>query len=256
MRHAGITLFSFFILLITSTAVFAVPTTVTVRVKSKDSKFIGTSMGGVLVTIRDVYTDELLAQGVTQGSTGNTDRIMNASATSRTVLSDAQSAHFTATLDIDEPTYIKIAAYGPLAQKQSANRASLTQWIVPGKHISTGDALLLELAGLVVDVQSPPAHIVFERVPRQITITANVTMLCGCPITPGGVWAVQQFEVTALIKKDGRSIGTLPLQYGGEPSQFTGTYEAHEKGIYEGIVYAYDASNGNTGLDNVTFIIR
>ncbi|MBT5659166.1 MAG: hypothetical protein HOJ02_03315, partial [Rhodospirillaceae bacterium] len=50
----------------------AEPTRLTVRVMAKDAKFIGTSIGGARITIRDVDTGELLAQGVTEGSTGNT----------------------------------------------------------------------------------------------------------------------------------------------------------------------------------------
>jgi len=54
----------------------AEPTDITVRVISRDAKFIGSSMGGVRITNRDADTGEILAQGMTKGGTGNTNRIM------------------------------------------------------------------------------------------------------------------------------------------------------------------------------------
>lgn len=54
----------------------AVPTEIVVKVKSKDGKFIGSSMGGVLITLKDAHTGELLAKSVTKGGTGDTDLIM------------------------------------------------------------------------------------------------------------------------------------------------------------------------------------
>ena len=53
-------------------------TQIDVRVISKGGKFIGTSMGGVLITIRDAKTAELLAKGVTRGTTGDTEKIIAA----------------------------------------------------------------------------------------------------------------------------------------------------------------------------------
>lgn len=49
----------------------AQPTKITVRAKAKDAKFIGTSVGGALILIRNADTGELLASGRTEGSTGN-----------------------------------------------------------------------------------------------------------------------------------------------------------------------------------------
>ena len=53
-------------------------TGITVRVRSKDAKFVGSSMGGALVTIRNADTGELLTKGVTVGTTGDTERLMSA----------------------------------------------------------------------------------------------------------------------------------------------------------------------------------
>ena len=55
----------------------AAETRVMVRARTKDAKFIGTSMGGALVVIRKADTGEVLASGLTSGGTGDTRRIMN-----------------------------------------------------------------------------------------------------------------------------------------------------------------------------------
>ena len=115
---------------------------------------------------------------------------------------------------------------------------------------------MLELPGLVVDVQSPPTHIKLEGLPQEVKIEANIAMLWGCPLTPGGVWEANKFEVKTLLKRDGKHYDIIHMSYAGAPSQFVGNYMVKEKGVYEGIVYAYDPANGNTGLDNVTFIVQ
>ena len=67
-------------------------TRVTVRVLAKGAKFIGSSMGGVQITIRDADTGDLLAEGVAQGSTGDTHKIMKAAQTRHSPVSTAGAA--------------------------------------------------------------------------------------------------------------------------------------------------------------------
>jgi hypothetical protein len=73
---------------------------------------------------------------------------------------------------------------------------------------------------------------------------------------PGGMWDASKIEVAALLKRNGKRVGVLPMQYAGTPNQFTGTWNIKEAGLYETIVYAYDASNGNTGVDRGTFRVK
>lgn len=154
----------------------AVETNVTVNVLSKDAKFIGSSMGGALVTIRNADTGELLAKGLTEGSTGNTGLLMKDPITRRSTLVDEHSAKFQATIDINEPTRVEISARGPLAQRQSMDAASVTQWLLPGKDVTAGNAVLLEIPGFVVDVLAPAAHQRFGGT-DEITVRVNLTMM-------------------------------------------------------------------------------
>ena len=169
-------------------------------------------------------------------------------------LATGDSARAELRIDIDEPVLVKISARGPLAQRQSAGQVSATQWVVPGKHLSGGDGVLLVMPGFVVDVLDPPTHRKLEGV-TEVEVRANVTMMCGCPLTPGGLWDADGIEVMALMRRNGAPAGQLPLTYSGSASQFSGKIDTSQPGTYEAIVYAYDPGNGNTGLDRVTFIV-
>ncbi|MGB6970274.1 MAG: hypothetical protein WBD76_13595 [Methyloceanibacter sp.] len=242
-------------LALSSVAALAEPTDITVRIISKDAKFVGSSMGGARITVRDAETGELLATGVTEGSTGDTQTIVGKRERGKPISND-DSAKFTAVLDLDRPRLVELRAFGPLAQRQSAVSVSSTQWVVPGKHITGGDAWLLEIPGLVVDVLDPPTHVQLKGTPQKITLKANVTAMCGCPIEPGGLWDANKYEVAAILSRNGKVDRTVPLAFAGKTSQFETEIELGDKGVYDATVYAYDAANGNTGLDRVTFVIR
>jgi hypothetical protein len=237
-----------------SASAFAEPTEITVRVLGKDSKFVGSSMGGARVVLRDAETREILAQGVTEGSTGDTKRIMQAE-NPRAVRSTEDAAKFTATLDLDEPRLIEVEAYGPLAQPQAAHRVTATQWVVPGAHLSGGDGWVLELPGFVVDVLAPPAHVKLPPDTKTVSLRANVALMCGCPITPGGLWDADKLEVKALLTRNGERLAPIDLKFAGETSQFEGSIPVFGTGLYAVTVYAHDPANGNTGLDRTTFIV-
>ncbi len=230
---------------------WATPTHIAVHVIAKGAKFIGTTMGGIQITIRDADTGELLAKGVTEGGTGDTKRIM----AGEKPLSTESAAKFDATIDIDQPRRIEVTAFGPLARRNTANTVSSTQWVVPGKDITGGDGWLLEMPGFFVDIQNPPMHVMFKGAPQAIPLKANVRMMCGCPIKPGGLWDANQFEVSALIRRNGQPAGTTKLHYAGKTSEFAGSLKIDKPGTYEATIYAYDPKTGNTGLDNTTFIV-
>jgi len=191
---------------------------------------------------------------VTQGGTGDTRLIMHEDRGARAILSDDSAAKFTATLDLDEPRLIEAEAYGPLGQPQAAAPVLSTQWVVPGRGITGGDGWVLEVPGFAVDVLSPPAHVRIPAKEAKVPVTANVVMMCGCPIEPEGLWDADKLEVKAIVKRNGERIGEVDLAYAGKTSQFAGEVPVETPGLYEVIVYAHDPGNGNTGLDRTTFI--
>lgn len=242
-------------LLLAGTA-HAEPTEITVRVISKDAKFIGTSMGSMRVTLRNAQTGEVLASGLTEGGTGDTKRIMHKDAGRRATLSDPSTAKFTASLDLAEPALVEVEAYGPLAQLQSAHRVTSSQWVIPGRNVSGGDGWVLELPGFVVDVLGPPAHMKLPASTTQVDVRANVVMMCGCPIEPKGEWDADKFEVKAIVKRDGKLMPSVSLSYAQQTSQFAGVVPVDAPGTYDVTVYAYDPGNGNTGVDRTTFVVE
>jgi hypothetical protein len=150
-------------------------TPVTVRVLSMEAKFIGDSTGGARMTIRDADTGALLAEGVTEGSTGDTERLMRTPRERGATLATPGSAAYEAVLDLDRPTRVEITAYGPLAQLQSAVSASTTRWVLPGKGLAAGNGVLLELAGFALDVLAPPAHSIVDD--QEVEVRVNLVML-------------------------------------------------------------------------------
>lgn len=154
---------------------FAEETAVTVRVLSRDAKLIGSSMGGARVTLRDAETGELLAEGVTAGSTGDTARLMATPRERGATLATPGAAAYDTTIDLDRPTLVEITAFGPLAQRQSAVSASTTRWVLPGKDLTGGDGVVLELAGFALDVLAPPAHSAVAG--QEVEVLFNLVML-------------------------------------------------------------------------------
>lgn len=249
----SLTLFSLAMLCIPQAV--AEETGIDVRVRSHGAKFIGSSMGGVRVLIRNADTGELLAKGVTKGSTGDTKKLMKTKTGVNETLATPDAAVFNGTINIDEPTRVYIEASGPLAQRQSTQQVSHTRWVMPGKPLTGGDGVLLTLPGFVVDILEPPAHTKLTEIPQQIVIRANVTLMCGCPVEPGGLWDAEQYEIKVILKRDGERVAEHALTYAGQPSQFHHQLQITEPGVYEATVYAHDPKLGNTGLDRTTFII-
>jgi len=237
----------------------ALETRIVVTAKAKDAKFIGTSMGGALVVVRDSATGAVLRQGTIAGSTGDTKRIMQEPLRRGMALSDEKSARFEARLDIDEPLLATVEVYAPLAQRQAAVQAQTQIWLIPGKDMAgSGDGIMLEIPGFAVDVLLPQAHekIKLSEGSAHLTVRANVVMMCGCPIEPGGIWDAGACEVTALVKHNGQPLTGFALPYAGTASTFEGRIEVRAPGIYEIIVYAYAPATGNTGLDRTAVVVE
>ncbi len=224
-----------------------------VRVHSKDAKFIGSSIGGAKIIVKDDTTGEILAEGITRGSTGDTEKIMQQPRKRGERLSDENTAGFLASLDISEPVFVTVEAIAPVNKRQAAVKSSTQLWIIPGKNIE-GDGVVLEVPGFVVDILSPQTH---ERIQQQdeVQITANVVLMCGCPVTPEGIWNANDYEVAALVKEENGEPVMVQLEPLQKQSTFTGNISL-DPGNYEVTVYAFDPATGNTGLDKTNIIIN
>ena len=248
MRIERIALLSLFSLGSAQIAI-AEPTEITVHVMAKDSKFIGTEMGGVQVSLRDADSGEALAQGLISGGTGNTAKIMTDGHARRDILSDGTAAKFSATLDLQMPRRITVTATGPMILKDAAMTASSTQWVLPGKPVNGGDGWVLELLGFAITLTEPlPVNVELYGKSATIQVKAKITMQCGCPITPGGMWDANKLQIAAMLERGGKIFPATPLSYAGQPSTFAGDVAISEPGDYTVDLYAYDPATGNTGL--------
>jgi len=218
------------------------PTRVDVHVVARDAKLIGSAVGGAEVMIRDARTGEVLAEGIHEGGTGDTDLIMGPRERGVDVFDTPGAAVFSAELPLTEPRAIRVEAAGPLDHASARNRAETTLLVVPGRHLE-GDGIVLELWGYIVEIVELGANVANAE---GLGVIARVTMLCSCPTEPGGLW--EAGEVTArLIGDDGTVVSESALAYLGEDSSYGGDLGAPDPGTYELRVIAVSAETGNAG---------
>lgn len=165
----------------------AEPTQVEVRVIARGAKFLGGYAASVRITLTDADTGETLAQGMTAGTTGDTQRIMSGGKDGDGKRASADSAIFRTTLDIDRPRRVTAEVTGPLSQPQATTTATSTQWILPGHDVTAGDGWLIELPGLIIDIADPIAYR-WVKAGDTVPLRVGVTMLCGCAISEKGPW--------------------------------------------------------------------
>jgi len=133
----------------------AVPTKVLVRAISRDAKVISSHVGGARITIRDVATGAVLAEGIQQGGSGDTRLIMQEPhARGTTVYDTPNAASYVATLLLERPTVVEVTAEGPLSAPQAMQRTSKTLLLVPGQDV-LGEGILLEIHGFIVELLAP-----------------------------------------------------------------------------------------------------
>ncbi len=223
-----------------------------IRAKAKDAKFIGSSIGGARILVKNSLTGEILAEGTTRGSTGNTDKIMKQDWKRGKNLSEENTAGFEAVLNIENPLFVTIEAYAPFNKKQARVMSSTQMWVIPGKDIS-GDGVVLEIPGFTVDIISPQTH---ERISEdtEVEIMANIVMMCGCPVTENGIWDSTQYEIKALLTSEDGKTSEVKLNATDKASTFSAKTKL-SKGLYEVLVYAFDPVSGNIGVDKTNIIV-
>ena len=230
-------------LLSISTAAHAEPTPVTVRVISQDAKFVGDSMGGARVILRDARTGRVVAEGVTKGGTGDTDLIMKSAGRSP-LRASAGAAAFSATLDIERPTLVNLEVEGPLSRPGSIIKVSSQRWLIPGEAVTSGNGWMVELPGLAIT----PEVSVSEG---KIHIAAKVELMCGCPITPGGLWDAADYRVTASLWRGNRRVEEADLTFVRAPGGYEGALPVTRRGNYRLVLFARNRTTGNTGMTQV-----
>lgn len=230
------------------------PTRVMVRAASHDAKIIGSAVGGARITVYDARTGQRLAQGVQEGGTGSTEKlVVEPRKRGERVFDVDGAAGYLARLDLSEPTLVRIEAEGPLGTPHATQRASRTLLLVPGEHV-LGDGVILELYGFTVELLEPssdPTEFFGEEMP----VRARVTMLCGCPTEPGGLWDSSDYTIEArILREDGSVVEKARLEFAGETSVYAGRIPVppEEEGLSLQVL-AMDAGKANFGMVHRAF---
>lgn len=173
-------------------------TQVDVRVLARGAKFIGGYSDSARVVLTDADTGEVLARGLTRGTTGDTRRILAGGVDGDTRRSTPDSAVYRATLDLAKPRRVTATVTGPLSQPQAAITVTSTQWLLPGRNVTQGDGWVLELPGLVVDLVEPAA---FQPAKQgaALPLQVAVTMMCGCALSEDGPWKAGAVEARTTV---------------------------------------------------------
>lgn len=225
--------------------VAATATDVVVRVISQDAKFVGDLTGGAEVRLVDAASGTLLAEGIVRGSTGDTDRIMAATGRAPPRATEG-SAAFRATVAIDRPTLVRVEVRGPLGVPQTMQRATSERWLVPGQAAIGTDGWVIELPGLAIRMLTAlPAT---ARRETALPLAAHVQLMCGCPITPGGMWDAADYVVTAEIRQTGAAALRVPMTFSAAPGEYRALWTPDAPGPAELFITAYNRRTGNAGV--------
>lgn len=234
------------------------PTKLTIRALAKDAKFIGTGIGGAYIIVKNHETQEILAKGYTVGASGNTDLVVSKPKARYERITDDKTAKFVATLNISEPLFVDITAIAPFNRKSAAIQATTQVWVIPNKDIF-GDGIILEIPGFIVDILSPTAHELISfgaEQKREVTLKVNTVMMCGCTIQNDGIWNASNYDVAAIVRKEGIEIVKVKLIKTAEDNIFEVKIPVKESGNYELIVTAFDNKAYNTGVDKINFVVK
>lgn len=225
-----------------------VETKVMIRAIARDAKVIGEHVGGARITVRDAATGQVLAQGMQSAGTGDTETIMKKPRVrGATVYGTPDASGFLAVLHLEHPTEVEITAEGPLGSPQATQRASKTLLLVPGQDV-LGEGILLEIHGFIVTPIAPRSD---ARIKAEspFEVRATVTMACGCPIEPDGLWDANKIHVVARVIREGKTEAEIPMQYAGVQNTFKASVAVNAPGPVQLQVLAIDAVNANFGLN-------
>lgn len=235
---------------LTSSLYSQVETPVTVRVIAHDAKLIGNSMGSVDITIKDQSTGTILASGKTEGSTGDTKRLVLNDKSRYDEISTPGSAAFQTTIPLTRPVFAEIEATFHTAYTGHPITMTQTQWLIPGKAMS-GDGIVLDMPGFAMRIQHPLPHASLSMEDKEdVHIDLFMIMLCGCPISPGGTWDSEPMEVEALVYEGKEFIRSIPFE-NTATNHFRADLSGLQQGGYDVYVSAYDPRSKNTGVEKI-----
>ncbi|MCU1349328.1 MAG: hypothetical protein JWO56_2358 [Acidobacteria bacterium] len=247
-------------------------TSVLIRVQARSGKFVGQNVNYSQISI--LNGDQVLfGPYTTSGDTGTVDSTPDAPflpTASRDVIAVQASAGgppagaywLTADSSGTGGGTAGVIATFPLADAallefratalfDTANpvTTSTMMWVYPGMQLTSEPGLLLSIPGLVVTLPQPTIA------GGQITITATVTMMCGCPITkptwpqgnaPEPYWPETEFQVMAFLTPSSGPIVSHQMDF-IDTNTFATSFPLPSAGALAIAVYALQQAESNGG---------
>ena len=255
-------------------------TQVKVRVQARGGKILGpaATVKQPLLSVRNVLTGETLISDapMNNGSSGTVVPVsMFGNGVSRNAIAVQPPAISTTTYQMPGPYWLQVPdgqgelvvqlpivepsllEFRATAFAPDPVYASATMWVMPGMQILADPGLVLTIAGLYATVTASASN-------GTASISANVTMMCGCPITeqPSQTlllntepyWPSTEFEVTAQLRADGgTTVYAFPLTCTAT-STFTGSFDV-PPGVYDVWVVAVQSNETNVGFASTTLTV-
>lgn len=235
-------------------------TQILVRVQAKGGKFLGPDAGYAQVTLRNAATGAVLAEGLASGGSGTLAGSFSPAATRQCIVTpmwgtqnvlwlsatpDQPTAGLTATLELEAPTLVEFTAESLTDGAPNGHRVTQTMMVTPGADLSAEPGVVLVIPGLIVRVIS--AAVAADG--ASVTVTAWVSMMCGCKIDPTLPWLPSEFAVTATITDaSGKVVAeAAPLTLESMSTFVTSAIPLPGPGTYTVVVDAVQAAECNTG---------
>lgn len=236
-------------------------TQVLVRVQAKGGKFLGPDAGYAQVTLRNATSGEVLAQGIADGGAGALSGSFSPAAARQAIVTPLfgtetvlwlsapagqPTAGLTASLALDAPTLVEFSAASLTNGEPNGHTVSQTMWVEPGVDLTEEPGVVLVMPGLIVTILETAV----SAGEPALSLTARVTMMCGCKIDPTLPWLPAEFSVTATVTDaGGKVVAQAPLAFQAMSLFDTAAPLALPAGhaTYTLTVNAAQAAEGNVG---------
>lgn len=236
-------------------------TTLLVRPAARGGKYLGHDAANAnnlsaLIAIQSSETGKIVeycfARAPTAESAGP-ENLMAPLSRSAPYASNGNTVQVQLKVDISEPTDFRVLVFGPLKHLDQARLVQSDITVLPGVDIGTTpqnlEGLVIEIPGLCI------SNVMGNWRDKQVTCSAMVTMMCGCPINdiPDWFWPASDFSVQLVTYMHSGATLVYQLAFDKKPgliSTFAGAWPnqaAQGDTVAQAWIYAAEPKLGNQG---------